>query len=183
MRSFIRLWKDSDSKGHHHHHHQKQQKRGCGSNGGFYKTTVYMVIVAVVSCVTAKVSFVVAVIVGGNNFVLLQHHKRRCSFIYRLVWEVSQYQATMALLTWWRSRSQLVTFLIEPSSTQSSFLLFCFPLSSFSLLLLPLKVPTSVPHLVLYFFYSTYFVYIIYDPLLFCCCCCCYAIGFNSCTL
>ena len=94
------------------------------------------------------------VVVGGNDPVVVrQQHRRRCSFTSRLAWEASRYRATMGLLTWWRSRSQLATFPIEPSSTPSSSSLSCCPLSLFSLLLLPLKVSTSAPHSVLLFFF------------------------------
>lgn len=51
----------------------------------------------------------------------------------------------MVGLIWWRSRSQLVTSLIGLSFTSFSYLLSCCPLSSFSQLLLPLKVSISAP--------------------------------------
>ena len=106
----------------------------------------WAIIVGTISCFPGDSARVVVVVDSDD----LGPHRRRCSFTSRLAWEASRYRAAMALLTWWRSRSQLATFLIEPFSIPFlSSLSYCH-LSSFSLLLLPLKVSTSVPHLVLY---------------------------------
>ena len=68
---------------------------------------------------------------GGGRVVAAVglRRERRCSFTSRRAWEASPYQATattttMALLTWWRSRSLRATFPIEPSSTPSLSSLF-----------------------------------------------------------
>lgn len=90
---------------------------------------------------------------GASAAVVVRLHRQGCSFTSRLVWEASRYcQAILTmegLLTWWRSRSQLATSLIGLFFIPFLFLLSCCHLSSFSLLLLPLKVLTSAPHLVL----------------------------------
>lgn len=86
---------------------------------------------------------------GSRVLIALKPHRRRCSFTSLLAWEASRSRAAMGLLTWWRSRSQLAISLIALFSTQSSSWHSSYPLSSFSLLLLPLKVSTSAHHSVL----------------------------------
>lgn len=66
--------------------------------------------------------------------------RRRCGFSFRLAWEASRSRPVMGLLTLWRSRLQLVTFLIEPFFILFSYSLSCCPSSSFSLLSLRSKV-------------------------------------------
>jgi len=125
----------------------------CGLGGDPRTTVVDLMMVGFAGTWVMKmVSGGCRVVLWGNDLVVLQQHRQRCSFTSRLAWEASRYRATMGLLTWWGSRLQLATFPIEPSSTPSSSLLSCCPLSSFSLLLLPLKVSTSAPLLVLFFF-------------------------------
>lgn len=86
---------------------------------------------------------------GSRVLIAVKPHRRRCSFTSLLAWEASRSRAAMGLLTWWRSRSQLATSLIALFSTQSLYWHSFYPSSSFSLLLLPLKVSTSAHHLVL----------------------------------
>lgn len=106
-------------------------------------------------CAASRVGIGRSVVVVSGAVVGL--HRRRCSFISRLAWEASRSLVAMDLLTWWRSRSQLATSPIEPSSTLFWSSLSCCHLSSFSLPLLPLKVSTSAPHLVLYFINFSFF--------------------------
>lgn len=99
----------------------------------------------------------------GSRVLITQPRscRRRCSFTFLLAWEASRSRAAMGLLTWWRSRSQLATSLIEPSFTPFWSLHSSCPLFSFSQLLLPLKVPTSAHHSVLIpIFFSAHLILI-----------------------
>lgn len=89
-------------------------------------------------------------VISGNSGDLKKRlRRRRCGFSFRLAWEASRSRPVMGLLTLWRSRLQLVTFLIEPFSTLFSSSLSCCPSSSFSLLSLRSKVSTTAPPSVL----------------------------------